>query len=293
WDQGSLTSPTYDSTLIGQNWHQGFMVCYLPRLTILSKAEFEDLGNDLQVEDVPIMVHDRFELGLSDVVNFPVSASSVLDSAPENQASNANDLDFDSHWISQTLSSRDQQEWLVIDLMETRKISGIKLTWTFLTHATAYEIFVSADSVVWNSVFATTTGNGLNDIIDQLKGVEGRYVKIAANRAALFNYGLNNVEIYLPQTSCLAQGATTSLSTEKEKGTSWIYPNPSQGSFSIKPIAGETITSVEVYTLNGARVATANIAPHQATVETDLAPGVYVLVLRGREKVYSERIWMR
>ncbi|MEM9986778.1 MAG: hypothetical protein AAF804_16925, partial [Bacteroidota bacterium] len=89
WDQGSLTSPTYDSTLIGQNWHQGFMGCYLPRLTILSKSEFEAVGSNLHVEDVPIMVHDRFELGLSDAVNFPVSTSSVLDNTPENQASNA------------------------------------------------------------------------------------------------------------------------------------------------------------------------------------------------------------
>ncbi|MEM6265497.1 MAG: hypothetical protein AAGI38_23545, partial [Bacteroidota bacterium] len=48
WKTGNLASPDYDSTLINQNWHKGYMGCYLPRMHLMTTQEFEKLGTNLK-----------------------------------------------------------------------------------------------------------------------------------------------------------------------------------------------------------------------------------------------------
>ncbi|MEM1220681.1 MAG: discoidin domain-containing protein, partial [Bacteroidota bacterium] len=236
----------------GQNWHRGYMGCYLPRVHILSKAEFEALGDQFSVKDIPIWVHDRPEIGLSVAQDAPVTASSVFDSNPENAASNAVDPNYDSFWFSETLASPQEAESMTIDLGEERWISGVKLSWLILAHATEYQLDVSVDGQNWDSFFSTTNGDGGIDIVDHLQDVRGRYIRIRMFRALLFNYGLQNVEIYSPDTECLGENTTNVLPVLVPAAAPVLaFPNPSSGWVHFKGLQAEDWESVQVYDTKG------------------------------------------
>lgn len=205
WSTGNLASPTYDSTLINQNWHKGYLGCYLPRLHILTKEAFEALGDDFHVTDIPIWIHDRPEIGLSESLNLPIRASSTKGNTEKFAISHANDADYESAWSSQNLSRQRQEEWIEIDLLTEKRITGLKFSWVLFAHATDYQIQVSSDAENWEVVYETSQGKGGIVVVDQLRDVVGRFVRINLQRSTLFNYGLKNVEVYGPQTECFTE----------------------------------------------------------------------------------------
>ncbi|MEM6263314.1 MAG: discoidin domain-containing protein, partial [Bacteroidota bacterium] len=236
---------------------------------------------NLKFNDIPISVHNRFEIGLSDAMGLPISASSVKDSLPENAISNANDVDFNSAWVSQNLSSQTQSEWIEIDLLEERQISAVKLSWVLLGHARSYTIEVSPDKANWTRIHEEQNGNGLNDIIDRLDSAFGRYVRINMNRAVLFNYALQNFEVYCPEITCLNSQAPVGLSSVLQDAERiQVFPNPYSDRLYIEVLDGVRYDHLKIFDLSGKEVFA---SPFQEMLRPELKPGVYFLQVVGSQ----------
>jgi len=53
WSETSWSGSNYDPGLIGENDHDGILKEYLPRVHYMSRSEFEALGKNFSVEDIP------------------------------------------------------------------------------------------------------------------------------------------------------------------------------------------------------------------------------------------------
>ena len=285
WSTCNLASPTFDSTLVYQNWHKGFMKCYLPRVHLMKKEDFEDLGNNFDVDDIPITVHNKSEIGLSDALNLPISSSSVKDNSAQYDPNNANDIDFDSYWSSQTLTTPEQTEWLTLDMGSVQKISAIKISWVFSAHASEYEILISSDSSIWNNCYQNINGNGGNDIIDGLQ-ITGRYIKLKMNRCVLYNYGVHNFEVYSPSSDCL-NGAIGGISDKQKEGNHLqIYPNPTTG---IVNVSSDEIQWKEIfiYQADGTLV---KHMKYKDSFEIPKYQGVFYIVFKNNKKTTLKKV---
>ncbi|MEN0004460.1 MAG: discoidin domain-containing protein [Bacteroidota bacterium] len=286
WSTGNLASPTFDSTLIFQNWHKGFMNCYLPRVHIMKKAQFEALGNSFQVDDIPILVHDGQYIGLNDALDVPIIASSFTDDDTTFAPLKANDNNFDSYWASQTLSTPEQTEWIQLDLGAERKISGVKLSWNFLAHATAYDLQYSSDATNWTSFFTTQNGNGQNDIVDHL-AITGRYVRVLMHRCILFQYQLRNIEVYYPASECLNMPIITSQSSTQQAIDFVIFPNPSSGTIHFKVPLSVNPRQVQVFSSNGSLLMNTAFEP---SLQLSLPSGIYFIALEVEGRMVVKRV---
>ncbi|MEM1214511.1 MAG: discoidin domain-containing protein [Bacteroidota bacterium] len=284
WSTGDLTSPSYDSTLIGQNWHRGYMGCYLPQLTILSTEAFDALPANLSVTDVPIQISDRYELGLSSSANATITASAT---DAMSSATFANDYDLSSLWLSPLLEQQTQQEWVTIDLGGEQIISGVKIIWPLLLHATDYQLLVSNDNENWTPFYSNNAGDGLVDVVQHLQGVQGRYVRLAMNSAVLFNYGLHNFEVYSPATDCLAESPVATTTVVAPTETLHIYPNPTSGPLRLDCNADQWPATISVFNVNGQLLQTTNYHPNFNLTHPS---GVYYLVVTGNGQRYVNRV---
>ena len=82
------------------------------------------------------------------------------------------DGDLSTHWAS---LARDNQ-WIIVDLGETRKVSGVVLNWGS-GYAIDYKIQVSTDRASWTEAMKVTDNKGNRDV-RIFKPVAGRYVRI-------------------------------------------------------------------------------------------------------------------
>ncbi|ASZ13836.1 discoidin domain-containing protein [Chitinophaga pendula] len=80
------------------------------------------------------------------------------------------------------------QQFVQIDLGSVQPITSVQLNWE-AAFASGYAIQVSANNTSWNTVFATTTGDGNLDNISL--NTSGRYVRLQlAERGTIFAYSL-------------------------------------------------------------------------------------------------------
>jgi len=91
---------------------------------------------------------------------------------------------------------RDPQ-WIWVDLKEPTQIGYIRLLWQ-LASGRAYKIQVSNDAKKWKTVWFTTSGGGLSDVIDLTrKSVIARFVRMyGLKRATEWGYSLFELQIY-------------------------------------------------------------------------------------------------
>jgi Secretion system C-terminal sorting domain/NHL repeat len=73
-------------------------------------------------------------------------------------------------------------------------------------------------------------------------------------------------------------------------GTLNIYPNPSNGSFSVFGTALPDNTTLEVYNMLGAKVHTETLTQQQTTVNLNVPSGMYNLILKGAGTQVSQKI---
>ncbi|MFP4459087.1 MAG: discoidin domain-containing protein [Candidatus Zixiibacteriota bacterium] len=286
WDVGNFASPTFDNTLLYQNWHRGYMDCYQPRLHIMRKEKFESLGDGFSVIDVPITVHDKSEVGLSDIIGSPIEASSENEEG-DFAAINANDDDFDSYWASENLMTVEQTEWLAVDLGEEKRVSAIKISWVILAQAIEYEILGSVDSSSWFTIYETEEGIGGNEIIDNLH-VDCRYIKLKMDRCVLYNYGIHNFEVHCPSCDCLIsdEHAIEENPIRKQSDINIrVYPNPIEDFFSIS--SNIDIEKIEIYDIQGRL---RNIDYDSDQIKIDGTKGVYLIRVETEEEVILKRI---
>lgn len=287
WNTGNFASPDYDSTLINQNWHKGYMNCYLPRLHILSKSEFEALGNDFDITDIPILITDEYEIGLNDALNKSITASSVKDNSIDFQAVNANDNSYESLWVSQDLNNPCQEETIEIDLGESLKISGIKLAWAFLSQATEYQLEVSSDGINYETIYENINGDGFNDIISGLQDTYARFVKVRMNCAILFNYALHSFEIYTPETECFDQLTSVPTVIKEKANRPILFPNPTDGFVKIQCDDPELFREISIYDLSGKLLST---FPYRPEFHLNAKSGIYIITLNSELTIHSFKI---
>jgi beta-glucanase (GH16 family) len=104
------------------------------------------------------------------------------------------DNDPASRWATSSTNGWVDPGWISVDLGATAQISQVVLQWD-PAYARAYQIQVSPDNVNWTSIYSTTTGDGLKDVINATG--TGRYVRMYGTaRSSAYGYSLWEFSIY-------------------------------------------------------------------------------------------------
>lgn len=276
WAHSDWSGSQYDSNLIGLNWRNGFMQCYLPRVHYMTRAEFEALGNNLSAGKIPVWVDNAYKTGPSEALLGTVTASSVLTNDPENAVTNVNDADYNTAWASEF---GQQNATVAVDLGSTKIISAIKLYWDWVFFAKNYTIEVSDDNANWNVVANVVAGDGQIDLFKNLANIEARYVRLNLTQFNAGWYRLGEFEVYTGDCDCEAPSvSSTSPSIATKAGLSIsIYPNPVGQVLNYK-MEGSSSVDMAIYDLQGRRLRSLDKQPASGTLYPgDLPPGTYLL----------------
>jgi beta-glucanase (GH16 family) len=104
------------------------------------------------------------------------------------------DNDPASRWATSSTNGWVDPGWISVDLGATAQISQVVLQWD-PAYARAYQIQVSPDNANWTSIYSTTTGDGLKDVINATG--TGRYVRMYGTaRGSAYGYSLWEFSIY-------------------------------------------------------------------------------------------------
>jgi hypothetical protein len=104
---------------------------------------------------------------------------------------NAVDGDPGTRWASDW----SDPQWLKVDLGSEQPVGRVVLQWES-AYASAYRIEVSRDGVNWQQVFATSNGNGGEDVA-RFGAVPARYVRMTGTRRATSHgYSLYELSVY-------------------------------------------------------------------------------------------------
>ncbi|WP_422772316.1 discoidin domain-containing protein [Plantactinospora sp. WMMC1484] len=128
--------------------------------------------------------------------NKPAQASSWQNDVNCNPCSPDKAFDHDpaSRWATSSTTGWVDPGWISVDLGATAQISQVVLQWD-PAYATAYQIQVSGNGSSWTSIFSTTSGNGLKDVINATG--TGRYVRMYGTaRGGPYGYSLWEFSIY-------------------------------------------------------------------------------------------------
>ncbi len=128
--------------------------------------------------------------------NEPATASTWQNDVNCNPCSpdKAFDNDPASRWATSSTNGWVDPGWISVDLGATAQISQVVLQWD-PAYARAYQIQVSGDNVNWTSIYSTTTGDGLKDVINATG--TGRYVRMYGTaRSSAYGYSLWEFSIY-------------------------------------------------------------------------------------------------
>jgi hypothetical protein len=281
WSHSDWAGTLYDSTLIGLNWRNGFMKCYLPVVHYMTKAQFEALGSQVKADNIPVWVGDGYtRAGTAESRRATVSASSVLDAAPANAAQNVNDGNMSSAWSS---AFGQPAQSITFDLGAVKKISAIKLNWDWIFFGKAYTLKTSNDNSNWQTVTTVTNGDGAVDLFSHIKNTSGRYVKLELTNYNVGYYRLGEFEVYIMDCDC----STTAppLFTGPAPGTGdgfKIYPNPASQviNYVINKFNPAVKYQLAIYDTKGGFVLQKNILTDTGAVNIGhLKQGAYIFTI--------------
>ncbi|GIF16078.1 discoidin domain-containing protein [Actinoplanes teichomyceticus] len=109
-------------------------------------------------------------------------------------ADKAFDNDPASRWATSSTTGWVDPGWIYVDLGATAQVSQVVLQWD-PAYARAYQIQVSGDAVTWTTIWSTTTGDGLKDVINA--SGTGRYVRMYGTaRSGPYGYSLWEFSVY-------------------------------------------------------------------------------------------------
>ncbi|RYZ36725.1 MAG: glycoside hydrolase [Myxococcaceae bacterium] len=122
-------------------------------------------------------------------------------------------------------------EWITVDLGQTRTISRVVLTWE-AGYATGYKIQVSANGTTFTDALTITNGDGAVDDLSLPAGTTGRYVRMqGVARAGAYGYSLWEFAIYEtggttppPTTTDLAKNKPATASSV-EGNSEYLLPS--------------------------------------------------------------------
>jgi hypothetical protein len=280
YKHSSWSSPSYDSTLLGVNWRNGFMKCYLPRVHYMTKAEFEALGSNLDAEKIPIWVDSSYTRnGAAESRLGTISASGALDANAVNAPSNVNDGNMASAWSA---AWNTPNSWITVDLGSMKKISAVKLNWDWILFAKDYTLKTSNDNITWTTIATAVNENGQVDLYKNLQNISGRYVKLDLTAFNALYYRLGEFEVYTSDCNCSAPGPIASINqnSKTENIVMSVYPNPTSDNLFIsinKP--DNTETQYYIYNIEGKIVSSMALNTTQNKIDvSNLSNGIYCIV---------------
>jgi F5/8 type C domain len=267
WATCDYAGSRYDSTLIGLNNHKGFMGCFLPRVVLLQKAEFEALGSDLSAAHFPAAI-DSFDRPSANEASFkPATASSV---SGNTNPSNAFDHNVTTNWTSAFGAG---PHWLIADLGTTTKINAVKINWETLGAGTQYQLHYSNDGFNWTTFFTETVGDGGMDLIKN-RDVNARYIRLWVQSTQLGYCDLRELEVFSNQMPCLLTSSTDSPVSEAIKARA--FPNPCNTVVYIDCTYANPQGIVKVFDAKGQLIhLIKGIMPKMAIDTRRYAPGAY------------------
>jgi hypothetical protein len=279
WATTEFAGSAYNPKLL-QNSHKGWMGCYLPRISLMTKKEFEQLGSFIQADDIPVYIDTKTYVGYNDSQNKPSAASSEENTTHKSTA--AFDGDLNTRWTSAWSSN---PQWLSVDLGQVKKITGVKLYWEFTLKATDYELQVSGDNLNWIKIYSTTNGDGGIDIINNLK-TTGRYVRIYIKSGTLPLYGLMEMEVFSPEMVC-ANLAPPPLADDGKHLKIW--PNPAKDIITVEwPLANGVAGELCIVDVNGRIVLNKTVSGSTVQINISQFPdAVYFVKLKTAGGSYS------
>jgi hypothetical protein len=246
WATSDWAGSRYDSTLIGINHHKGFMQCYIPRVVVMTRAEFEALGTQLSPEKIPAWIDNTNKAGINEAYRKPVTVSSSWDNSPQYTAVNLLDGNLQTRWASRW---GQLPATVTADLQQITSISSIKLFWES-AHATQYTIAVSTDGSNWTNIHQTTGGDGGIDLIKNLQA-RGRYVRLTAAQGWLPWVSLWEMEILSNEMPCTPTRLPDTKASSSSSGLG-IFPNPAAQFINISlPITIPPQNSLRIYAADG------------------------------------------
>jgi hypothetical protein len=281
WKKSDWSGTEYDSTLIGVNWRNGFLQCYLPRVHYMKKSDFEALGNNFSAENVPVWVDSTYKNGDADSRLGTMTASSVLDVLPANQIKNANDGNIFTAWSG---AFNQSNATITLDLGAVKKISAVKLLWDYILFAKNYTLETSTDNTTWATLATATSENGNVDLYRSLKNVSGRYVRLQMTAFNTLYYRLAEFEVYTSDCNCSVPappevGPNGLENNEIPDNQVTLYPNPVRTQFSvgIKNLPVSESFRVSVFDLKGKLVLQKNTKSDVPVEIPNLKSGVYLV----------------
>jgi hypothetical protein len=285
WATSDWSGSAYDSTLIGLNYRRGFMQCYLPMVHLMTVEEFENLGNNLRAEDIPVWVNEDYtSIGPSDASFGSASASSFLDNTAVNSAINAIDSDITTAWSSQWGQSVAS---ITVDLGETKNISAIKLIWDFIFFGRDYSIQISNDNATWEDIAVMNDSDGLSDVFKNLNGNFGRYVRLLCTQPNTSYYRLVEFEVYTSDCDC--EDVFSNVNEVLETPSFRLYPNPATDYIQLHiDLAGEK--DIIIYNLNGQIIQQFKSSEKRIQIDTEaLRAGTYIAVVKNKNRTLTKK----
>jgi hypothetical protein len=97
----------------------------------------------------------------------------------------------DTRWASDW----SDPQWLKVDLGNEQTVRRVVLDWE-AAYGKAYKVEVSRDGVTWQQVYATTTGDGGEDVV-RFAPTQARYVRVTGTqRATSYGYSLYEFQVF-------------------------------------------------------------------------------------------------
>jgi hypothetical protein len=223
WAHSDWAGSQYDSTLIGLNWRNGFMQCYLPRVHLMTKAEFEALGPQLSAEKIPVWVDSSYQPGAAESQLGEITASSLLDNSPASAADNANDGNPATGWSSEF---GNPNATITLDLGSPKVISAVKLLWDWIFFGRDYTVEISNDLQDWTVIASAIQEDGQIDLYRHLSVPEARFVRLNLTQYNAGWYRLLEFEVYTNDCDCEAPVNTKISEPERFPWALHVYPNP-------------------------------------------------------------------
>jgi hypothetical protein len=119
------------------------------------------------------------------------TASSYESGLFNSPPSSAVDGDPATRWASDW----SDPQWLKVDLGTEQTIRRVVLQWE-AAYASAYKVEVSRDNVNWQQVFATSNGDGGEDVV-RFAATPARYVRVTGTkRATSYGYSLYELQVF-------------------------------------------------------------------------------------------------
>jgi acyl-homoserine lactone acylase PvdQ len=98
---------------------------------------------------------------------------------------------LDTRWASDW----SDPQWLKVDLGNEQPVGRVVLNWES-AYAKSYKVEVSRDGSTWQQVYATTTGDGGQDVV-RFGAVPARYVRVTGTqRATSYGYSLYELQVF-------------------------------------------------------------------------------------------------